>query len=454
MNLVWLRRDLRLHDHAALHLALAEPGPVQPLFVFDKEILERFTNPRDHRLSFIADALCNIDKELRARGGRLWVFHGNPVEILPKLTASHCARIFAAEDFEPATIARDKTVAAKAPLTLTLDHLLAHPAHIIKGDGTPYKVFTPYSKAWYGALNESWYGERTVHDKGRYAAEAPKLPTLDLGSPQKILAQIGYEYAPLPMWPVEKAQERLKFFEKQILSGYAETRDIPGVDGTSRLSPYLRFGLVSIRECFRAAMGKPGAAKWIGELIWRDFYAMILYHFPESATKELQSHYRGLHWQHNAKHIEAWKHGKTGYPIVDAAMRQLLAEGWMHNRARMIVASFLTKHLLTDWRVGEEHFAQYLMDYELASNVGGWQWAASTGTDAQPYFRVFNPTLQSKKFDVAGDYIRRFVPELAALPEKEIHAPQHSPLLKPDYPAPIVEHSTARAAAIALFKKA
>lgn len=475
MNIVWLRRDLRLHDHAALHLALDENAPIQPIFVFDTDILSRFENPKDHRLSFIADALYTIDAELRARGGRLWVFHGRAVEILPKLAKELSARIFAAEDFEPDTIARDKAVAAKAPLTLTLDHLLAHPAAITKDDGSAYKVFTPYSKAWYAALDEGWYADRRIHDKGRYANAKPPLPVLDTSSPQTLLAQIGYEYAPLAMWPVTDGQKRLRHFEKSILGHYAETRDIPGTDGTSKLSPYLRFGLVSIRECYRAVTarlasrashqpakqrsigeqaGEPGnsAKKWINELIWRDFYAMILYRFPESATQEFQPQYRDLKWSYDKKHIHAWKEGRTGYPIVDAAMRQLLTEGWMHNRTRMVVASFLTKHLQIDWRIGEEHFAQHLMDYELTSNVGGWQWAASTGTDAQPYFRVFNPYLQSKKFDGEGNYIRKYVPELADLANDAIHDP--SPLLLPgSYPPPVVDHAAARKSAIALFKK-
>lgn len=475
LSLVWLRRDLRLHDHAALHLALSHDAPIQPVFVFDTDILKRFDNPKDHRLSFITDALYTIDTELRARGGRLWVFHGRAEEILPKLAKELDARIFAAEDFEPATLARDKHVASRADLTLTLDHLLAHPAAITKDDGSAYKVFTPYSKAWYAGLNESWYGERAVKDKGRYADVKPPLPTLDASSPQALLAQIGYEYAPLATWPASDGQKRLKHFEKSILGNYAETRDIPGTDGTSKLSPYLRFGLVSIRECYRAAtarlasrashqpakqrsigeqVGEPGnsAKKWISELLWRDFYAMILYRFPESATSEFQPQYRDLKWSYDKTHITAWKEGKTGYPIVDAAMRQLLADGWMHNRARMIVASFLTKHLQIDWRVGEEHFAQYLMDYELASNVGGWQWAASTGTDAQPYFRVFNPYLQSKKFDPQGEYIRKYVPELAGLTPDTIHEP--APLLRTGgYPQPLVDHAAARKSAISLFKK-
>jgi deoxyribodipyrimidine photo-lyase len=339
---------------------------------------------------------------------------------------------------------------------------------VLKDDGTPYKVFTPYARAWYGALQQEWFEERVVNDAGRYNTAPSPIPTLDLEQgAAHLLKQFGYDYNPLTEWPVGDGQKRLGYFEKSILDGYKTSRDFVGVDGTSRLSPYLRFGLVSIRECYRiAAKYLPSslpnhkdlgpeppnsARKWIAELIWREFYAMILYRFPESVNLEFQPQTRGLNWENNPAHIAAWKEGRTGFPIVDAAMRQLKITGWMHNRARMIVASFMTKDLLTDWRIGEEHFAQYLMDYELSSNVGGWQWAASTGTDAQPYFRVFNPYLQSKRFDPEGAYIKKYVPELQHLNAAEIHEP--SPLLAPNYPQPIVNHAAVKEKAIALFKR-
>ncbi len=485
MNIVWLRRDLRLHDHSALHVALQQNKPVQPIFVFDSEILKRFNNPKDSRLSFLADTLIHLHTELKKRGGKLWVFHGKSVDILPSFKSP----IYAAEDFEPATIARDKAVAGKAELHLTLDHLLCHPAQVLKDDGTAYKVFTPYARSWYGALQASWFEERVVNDAGRYNTAPCIIPTLDLEQgAAHLLKQFGYDYNPIAEWPVGDGQKRLAYFEKSILDGYKTSRDFVGVDGTSRLSPYLRFGLVSIRECYRIAVNSPlagesqsnamrwgatteksphgthfaearafplpregGANKWIAELIWREFYAMILYRFPESVNLEFQPQTRGLNWENNPAHIAAWKEGRTGFPVVDAAMRQLKTTGWMHNRARMIVASFMTKDLLTDWRIGEEHFSQYLMDYELASNVGGWQWAASTGTDAQPYFRIFNPYLQSKRFDPEGAYIKKYIPELGHLNLSEIHEP--SPLLAPNYPQPIVNHAAAKDAAIALFKQ-
>ncbi|MGE3714636.1 MAG: deoxyribodipyrimidine photo-lyase, partial [Alphaproteobacteria bacterium] len=241
------------------------------------------------------------------------------------------------------------------------------------------------------------------------------------------------------------------------MGNYANTRDMVGQEGTSQLSPYLRFGLVSVRECVRAAMDagrNNGTQTWIKELIWREFYAMILFHFPDSAGKEWNEKYRDMHWPGKDAHFKAWQEGKTGYPIVDAAMRQLKELGWMHNRARMIVASFLTKDLHIDWRKGEEHFAQYLMDYEQASNAGGWQWAASTGTDAQPWFRIFNPVLQSRKFDPDGTYIRRYVPELKMVKGDAVHEPAKQGELFSDYCPPVVDHKQAREVALAMYKKA
>lgn len=449
-SILWLRRDLRLHDHAALSAALAQEGPVQPVFVFDTDILARFSNPYDQRLTFLAHTLCALDTELKKRGGRLLVFHGKATEIIPALAKEGNARIFASEDYEPATRARDAYVAQQASLTLVKDHLIFAPVDVLKNDGTPFKVFTPYAKAWRAKLSPGDYGEYAIRDNGRYAQLDTKgALSLDAG-PETLLAQIGCQPASLSLWPVTNVRQRLDDFIARKASAYPTMRDMMGKDGTSRLSPYLRFGLVSIRETVRLAMEKGNAEKWISELVWREFYAMILYHYPESATTEWNAKYHGLPWSHNAEHFAAWCEGRTGFPVVDAAMRQLLAEGWMHNRARMIVASFLTKDVQIDWRWGEEHFAQYLMDYEMASNVGGWQWCASTGTDAQPWFRIFNPLLQSEKFDPEGDYIRTYVPELAHIKGKAIHDPH--PLERGNYPAPIVDHAKAREKTLAMFK--
>lgn len=467
VNIVWLRRDLRLHDHAALSTALAEAGDIQPVFVFDSDILARFSNKDDRRLSFIAATLCDLEEKLKKRGGGLLVLHGRATELVPKLAAVLGAdKVFCAEDFEPATRARDKAVAkalGKERLMWVLDHLMKHPSQMVKGDGTAYKVFTPfYKQCWRPSIHEHEYSEIKVNDKDRYAnitsmrekACEAGLEPLPLTGPKALLEAVGYHYHEDAEWGVGDAPERLKHFVKEHLTGYKTQRDYMAKHGTSRLSPYLRHGLISIREAYRAALGKPGADTWIFELGWREFYAAILFHFPHVVDTEFQEKYRALPWRYDKETQKAFEEGRTGYPIVDAAVRELTSTGFMHNRARMITASFFTKHLLMDWRLGEEFFAQWLMDYELASNNGGWQWSASTGTDAQPYFRVFNPVLQSKKFDPAGHYIRTYVPELAHLSDKDIHAPWKSKNPPAGYPAPIVDHDAARARVLETFKKA
>jgi deoxyribodipyrimidine photo-lyase len=455
-TILWLRRDLRLDDHAALALTLSRSGQIQPIFVFDTDILQRFTNPHDRRLTFIADTLTALHHALQARGGGLLILHGRAEELIPKLaTLMAASAIVAAEDYEPATRARDQQVeqaVAPLPFLQVKDHVLAAPTEILR-EGKAYKVYTPYANAWRKEFSQQAGMPYIYDDQGRYAnypAVLQKIQEAGLNviDPNHILAKIGYQRVELGIWLVAGARERLgKFIATQVVA-YDQARDYMDRDGTSQLSPYLRFGLLSIRECYRLAAAIPGTERWISELIWRDFYAMILYHYQESVTTEWNPLYRNkLPWSHDPVLFKAWQEGKTGYPIVDAAMRQLLTTGWMHNRARMIVASFLTKHLQIDWRLGEEHFAQHLMDYDLASNVGGWQWAASTGTDAQPYFRVFNPTLQSKKFDPDGNYIRKYVPKLREMEGDAIHTPP--PLL---YYVPIVDHATARRQAIRMFQ--
>ncbi len=471
ISLVWMRRDLRLEDHAALATALGVAAPVQPIFVFDTEILARFTNPRDRRLVFLAETLCHIDAKLQARGGRMLVLHGKASEIMPALaTALNATGVYCAEDFEPATRARDAGVKAALPATTrfvqVLDHLIRAPQAMLKADGTPYKVFTPFYKLWRADLGPTDWAEYEVKDAGRYASAAAVFSavdkaglarvTLDAG-PASLLSQIGYQYEKDALWRVDDVATRLSDFIDQRLGAYPTARDMLPITGTSQLSPYLRFGLVSIRACVRAAMAAGGGEKWISELGWREFYAAILYHFPEVVTQEFSPQYRNgaIPWNRDEAMASAMFSGNTGYPVVDAAVRELLETGYMHNRARMIVASFASKDLLLDWRLGEEFFAQYLMDYELASNNGGWQWAASTGTDAAPYFRIFNPMLQSKRFDPEGEYIRRYVPALRGVTTADIHAPWESPLTKPaDYPLPIVDHATAKDRAVDLFRKA
>lgn len=466
-TLAWIRRDMRLHDHAVLANAMARPSPVQPVFILDTAILARFRHKRDRRLVFIAETLCLLHRQLQLKRGGLLVLHGNAQVVIPKLShALGDAPVIAAEDCEPPARARDASIAkaiGSSRFTHVLDHLLRHPADTLKDDGSPFKVFTPFAKKFMGQLSPAGYASFDYLDMGRYAvygdsvARAGKagLKPLDCSKgPQALLAAIGYEYAPDALWGPADAADRLKRFCRSRIVDYSAARDRMDKDATSQLSPYLRFGLLSIRECMREASAHEGegAQTWIKELIWREFYANILYHFPHVVEQEFLAQYRTLDWSCDERHLSAFREGRTGYPIIDAAMRQLLETGWMHNRARMIVASFACKDLQLDWRLGEEHFAQYLMDYDLASNNGGWQWAASVGTDAQPYFRVFNPLLQSKKFDPDGSYIRRYVPELSHMRGPDIHAP--SGLLRPrDYPEPVVDHAIAKEAAIAMFKR-
>ncbi len=462
LNIVWLRRDLRLHDHAVLKEALARPGRIQPVFVFDTEILARFSNPQDRRLSFIARQLVALHEALQTRGGGLLVLYGKAQEAIPKLCESlQAARLVTGRDVEPATRARDREVYAALKGTTEMsgvwDHLLVSPEAVLKDDGHPLRVFTPYYQRWKQALS---YVECKVEDGGRYAdflavqkaAHEAGLQVLDSANAEAMLAGAGYRLVEDTLWQPQAAGKHLAEFATH-LEAYPKARDMLGQEGTSRLSPYLRFGLISPRECARLYSGHPGSESWLRELAWRDFYAMILYHFPQVVEQEFQERFRGLEWGNRQEWFARWQNGETGYPGVDAGMRQLVQEGWMHNRARMITASFLSKDLLIDWRWGEEHFAQYLMDYDLASNNGGWQWAASVGTDAQPWFRVFNPTLQGKKFDPEGHYIRHYVSELEDVPTQHIHEPwkaaqQHA------YPGRMVEHHVMRQKALEMFKLA
>jgi deoxyribodipyrimidine photo-lyase len=459
LSILWLRRDLRLDDNKSLFAALENTKKVQPVFIFDTDILARFKNPKDRRITFIANALIGINNELKQKGGKLLVFYGSSRKLLPVITKKlNVAHVFAGQDYEPSNKERDRLVSEElgkfgAKLVLQNDHLLVTPEEITKPDKTPYRVFTPYSKIWLQRLSSEHTRYYEINDVGRYLNNL-SIESLNLEYGVKhLLEQIGYEYVDLPEYFTASPKFVLDQFLEEKIVDYKIQRDFMGEEGTSKLSPYIRFGLISIRECYREAIHRGGGAgTWINELIWRDFYTAILHYFPFITDLEFLPQFRGLKWSHNQKKFTKWQNGETGYPIVDAAMRQLAETGWMHNRARMITASFLTKHLLIDWRMGEEHFAQFLMDYELSSNIGGWQWAASTGTDPQPYFRVFNPTLQAIKFDPEGRYIKKYVHELQDVPEEYIFEPRK--YLDLDYSKPIVEHKYARYKAIKFFKKA
>jgi deoxyribodipyrimidine photo-lyase len=459
--LVWFRRDLRAFDHAALHHALTSSDRVHCVFVFDTDILAGL--PRDdRRVHFIHASLAELDVELRRLGGGLRVVHGRAVDEIPRLAAElGVDAVFANRDYEPQAMARDGEVAARLEaagrrLLSFKDQVVFERDEILTLGGGPFSVFTPYKNAWLKRLAAQPEAvapfEVEPHAARLAPIDGPALPTL---------ADIGFEPPAAPITPagMSGAAALLDDFLDRI-ANYGTARDFPAQDATSRLSVHLRFGTTSIRYLVRTAreMGAhaaaaAGCATWLSELVWREFYQMILYHHPRVATQSFKPAFDAIVWEKDDAAFAAWCEGRTGYPLVDAAMAQLNQTGFMHNRLRMITASFLTKDLGIDWRRGERYFALKLNDYELASNNGGWQWAASTGCDAQPWFRIFNPLTQSRKFDPNGDFIRRYLPQLAALDARDIHAPwlaepmllqAQGVVLGQDYPWPIVDHETAR----------
>ena len=419
INLFWFRRDLRLADNVGLYHALNQKLPVLPIFIFDRNILSDLEDPYDRRVDYIHQAIVSMNEELKTYNTSILTLYGNPLEELLKLKDQfNIHSIFCNEDFESYGINRDKEISEHFELNAYTDHVIFRFDEILKKDHTPYTVFTPYSKQWKAKLSAQKYEVLNPDLNGFYSFESKVIGLETIGFKK---TDIVFEQPSIPL---------------DSLDAYADVRDIPSLDATTKLSLPLRFGTISIRLCVKEAI-ENRLETWLNELIWRDFFIQILAHFPESSTNAFKPKYDAIQWRNNVKEFELWCEGKTGYPIVDAGMRELNATGFMHNRVRMIVASFLCKHLLIDWRWGESYFASKLNDYEMASNVGNWQWASSSGCDATPYFRVFNPTLQQEKFDPQFLYIKRWIPNFNPS----------------SYIQPIVPHDFARQRAISTYKE-
>lgn len=463
--LVWFRRDLRDHDHTALDEALRRARRVYCVFIFDRQILAALADRADRRIEFIRLSLCELDAALRARGGALLVRHAHAAEEIPRLAMELAvSAVFANRDYEPLAKARDDRVAAAlrrqgCELILFKDQVLLDGEEVLNGAGQPYTVFTPYKKAWLKRLTEDDWSPcaTTAHGRLTVAPGCDGVPSL---------SAIGFASSDLCSLPVTAGMsggsQRLTAFRQRI-ADYRQWRDFPALQAGSCLSVHLRFGTVSIREAATlaidaGALREPGgsAATWLGELIWREFFFMIVDRFPWVAESAFKPAYDAIEWSHGEEAdalFVAWTTGQTGFPLIDAAMTQLNLTGDMHNRLRMVTASFLCKDLGINWRRGEAYFARQLLDFDLAANNGGWQWAASSGCDAQPYFRIFNPLTQSMRFDPQGTFIRRYLPKLTAVSDRHIHAPWLMSAAEQDAcgvrigqqtPAPLVDHATAR----------
>ncbi|MBK7873631.1 MAG: deoxyribodipyrimidine photo-lyase [Saprospiraceae bacterium] len=441
ISIFWFRRDLRLHDNAGLYHALKGNTPVLPLFIFDTNILDEIEDRSDARVSFIHCTISELHSELRALGSSILIQHGKPIDIWKALLQTyHIAAVYTSHDYEPYAIQRDAEVKAllatqNIPFHTYKDQVIFEKDEILKDDGKPYTVFTPYSRKWRAKLNEKRI--TTTNDQGQSITESFYLESY----PTERYVHKLYTTEALPLIPLEELNFSPSTIEippkeisRSLIKNYDKTRDFPGIEGTSKLGIHFRFGTISIREKARRAQELNDT--YLNELIWRDFYAMIFAHFPRVVHQSFRPEYDQIEWRNNESEYQAWCKGKTGYPIVDAGMRELNTTGYMHNRVRMITASFLTKHLLIDWRWGEAYFAKKLLDYDLASNNGGWQWAAGSGTDAAPYFRIFNPTAQQEKFDPDLKYITKWIPEYGTK----------------DYPAPMVAHKMARERCLEVYK--
>lgn len=423
----WFRRDLRIHDNAGLYYALRDRLPVVPVFIFDREILDDLEEKNDARVQFIHESVRNLRKIFLESGGTLLSFYDTPANAFKKLFEEYnISAIYTNRDYEPYAKERDKKIDELARengagFYSFKDQVIFEEGEILTGTDDPYKVFTPYKNKWLETFktHKLQTFDTESHLNNLYKVESDPLPKLE---------EMGFYPSDIEI--------PLASFNDKLIIDYDKKRNFPGANGTSRLGIHLRHGTISIR----AAVGKAKKLSdtWLNELIWREFYMMILAHFPEVVDRSFKSKYDNIPWRNSREDFEKWCLGETGYPIVDAGMRELNKTGYMHNRSRMITASFLTKHLLIDWRWGEQYFAKKLLDYELSSNNGGWQWAAGTGTDAQPYFRVFNPASQQEKFDKNKTYIRKWVPEYGT----------------DEYPKPMVDHRFARERAISTYKEA
>lgn len=423
INVFWFRRDLRLQDNCGLYYALQQKEKVLPVFIFDKEILDRLEKKSDKRVDYFHQALKEIHGELKKHNSGITVFYETPLDAFKKLIKNYDVdTVFCNTDYEPQAISRDQEIEYflkdhQINFKSYKDQVIFEKDEVMKNDGTPYTVYTPYSKKWKELLKKDKIENFTINFSNFLSYKPSQFPELK---------DIGFQKTDLKMtYPALK---------KSIIDDYDKYRNFPGMNHTTHLGVALRFGTISVRKCVQFALKHNET--WLNELIWREFFMQILYHFPKVVHQPFKQKYENIQWRNNEKEFHLWCMGKTGYPIVDAGMRQLNETGFMHNRIRMVVASFLTKHLLIDWRWGEAYFAEKLLDYELSSNNGNWQWAAGCGCDAAPYFRVFNPSEQTKKFDKDQKYIRTW------LNENEINAEE------------MVEHTFARKRALEVYGKA
>lgn len=426
ISIFWFRRDLRLKDNHGLYQALESGKKVLPIFIFDEDILDLLENKSDKRVDFIVQALQTLNSFLKSKNKGIKIFKGKPLEIYKKLTENYeIEAVYSNEDYEPYAIKRDQEIAnflasKNIAFHQFKDQVIFHKDEIVKADKKPYTVYTPYSKLW---LNEF----QKVDLQG-FKSEKKLDNLLEIPFEELKIEDIGFQKTDLT-FEIPEA-------DLHIIKTYEETRNFPAVKGTTQLGVHLRFGTISVRKL--AKIAKENNLTFLKELIWREFFMQILYHFPKVVNHSFKTKYDAIPWENNPEFLEKWKAGKTGFPIVDAGMRELNATGFMHNRVRMITASFLIKHLLIDWRIGEAYFAEKLMDYDLSANNGNWQWCASSGCDAAPYFRIFNPDEQQKKFDPDFKYIKKWIPEFGTK----------------YYPKPIVEHKKAREKVLKVYKEA